>query len=224
MKKLLTSMALTIFATTANAAINTIVIEELMQKPLQLSEKQINRISVKDGIVSSIIANPSKFNIQIDETLGQAFVTLFEPIEDPEGFTVVTDSGYTQDFLVTSALGEPIITYLTEPVEEEELFRQVLDFRGFYDIYHGRSLEGFIKRILHRDESLEVGELLPYIQDVTVYSGDFEDIYVITLRNHSRRRVPVDFSEFNDLSWFFSPVAELKPKETSKIIISKARH
>lgn len=165
MKKLLTAMALTIFATTANAAINTIAIEELMQKPLQLSEKQINRISVKDGIVSSIIANPSKFNIQIDETLGQAFVTLFEPIEEPEGFTVITDSGYTQDFLVTSALVEPIITYLTEPVEKEDLFRQVLDFRGFYDIYHGRSLEGFIKRILRRDESLEVGELLPYIQD-----------------------------------------------------------
>ena len=224
MKKLLTAMALTIFATTANAAINTIAIEELMQKPLQLSEKQINRISVKDGIVSSIIANPSKFNIQIDETLGQAFVTLFEAIEEPEGFTVITDSGYTQDFLVTSALGEPIITYLTEPVEKEGLFRQVLDFRGFYDIYHGRSLEGFIKRILRRDESLEVGELLPYIQDVTVYSGDFEEIYVITLRNHSRRAVPVDFSGFSHANWFFSPVDELKPKETSKVIISKARH
>ena len=78
---------------------------------------------------------------------------------------LITDSGYTQDFLVTSALVEPIITYLTEPVEKEDLFRQVLDFRGFYDIYHGRSLEGFIKRILRRDESLEVGELLPYIQD-----------------------------------------------------------
>lgn len=224
MKKLITAIALTIFATTANAAINNMAIEESMQKPLQLSEKQINRIAVKDGIVSRIIANPSKFNVQIDETLGQAFVTLFEAIEEPEGFTVITDSGHTQDFLVTSTLGEPIITYLTEPAEESDLFRQALDFRGFYDLYHGRSLEGFMKRILHRDESLEVGELLPYVQDVTVYSGDFEEIYVITLRNSGRRSVPVYFSEFNDLSWFFSPVSELKPKETTKVVISKGRH
>lgn len=216
-------MALTIFATTANAAINNIAIEESTQKPLQLSEKQINRISIKDGIVSSIIANPSKFNIQIDETLGQAFVTLFQPIEEPEGLTVITDSGHTQDFLVTSTTLEPVITYLAEPIEESDLLRQTLDFRGFYELYHGRLLEGFVKRTLHRDESLEVGELYAYVQDVVVYSGDFEEIYVITLKNSSRRSLAVDFSEFPQANWFFSAVSELKPKETTKIVISKGR-
>ena len=101
MKKIVTLMGLAL-AMNAHAAITTVEIEEKTQKPLQLSEGQINRIAVSDGIVATIIANPTKFNIRVDEFLGQAFVTLFQSIEQPEGLTVITDSGYTQDFLVTN--------------------------------------------------------------------------------------------------------------------------
>lgn len=223
MKKLVTVMALTILTTgSGHAAIHNIAIEEQTQKPLELAEGQINRISVKDGIVSNIIANPSKFTIQIDETLGQAFISTRGEITEHEGLTVVTEQGHTQDFLVTSILGDPVITYLTEPREEEDFFKQVLDFKSFYELYHGRSVEGYIKRILHRDESLEVGELLPYVQDVTVYSGDFEEIYLITLRNHSRRNASINVSEFPSLSWFFCPVDELKSKEATKIVFARS--
>ncbi len=112
MKKLviLTSLSI-LMAIHAHAGISTINIEEKTQKILKLSDQQINRLSISDGIVSTVIANPSKFNIQIDENLGQAFITLFHEIEEPEGLTVVTDSGFSQDFLVTSRKGEPEIVY-----------------------------------------------------------------------------------------------------------------
>jgi hypothetical protein len=225
MKNKLKIMALTVLTSLGHAAISNVAIEESNQRALQLSEKQINRITVKDGTLSTIVANPSKFNIQIDEKLGQAFVTLFETIEEPEGFTVVTDSGYTQDFLVTSHQGEPEIVNLLEPEQQEDLLRVFLGFSDFYNLYHERAVEGFSKRSLHRDEPLEVGELLPYVQDVTIYSGSFEEIYVITLRNHSRRSIAIDSLESQDatLNWFFSPVDELKAKETTKIVFSSSK-
>lgn len=224
MKKLLTLITLTLLANAVSAAVHNIDMKEECQKPLQLAEGQINRITVKDGVVSSIIANPLKFKIKINETLGQAFVTLFHPIEEPEGFTVITDSGFAADFLVTSHSGEPDIVYLQEPEEiDENFFKQSFSLNQLQDLYQGKGVEGFKKRLLHRDESLEVGTLLPFIQAITVYSGEFEDIYLLTLKNTNRRSLPLNLAEFEDTSWIFCPTEELKPREETKIVIAKAR-
>lgn len=222
MKKLITFLGLAL-AMNAHASITTVEIEEKTQKPLQLSEGQINRIAVSDGLLATIIANPTKFNIQIDEALGQAFVTLFQSIEEPEGFTVLTDSGYTQDFLVTSRNGPPEIVYLEEPQEQEDFASVLLGFSDFSKLYHGGKVEGYPKRLLRQNETIEVGELVPYVQAIEVCDSMYESIYVIHLKNHSRQTLKISEFDTPDLNWFFCPVSELKQREETKIIISKAR-
>ena len=222
MKKLVTLLVLTLFAVmNAHAAITTVEIEEKTQKSLKLSEGQINRIAVSDGFISTIIANPTKFNVRVDEFLGQAFVTLFQPIEQPEGFTVITDSGYTQDFLVTTREGAPEIVYLEEPAEVDDYTIPTIDFQQFYAVFHGLEVEGFTKRLLRQNETIEVGELLPYVQAINVYESLYEDVYVIHLKNHTRCDVKI--SSLDDGEWFFCPVTHLKKNGETKIVISKAR-
>ena len=230
LKKLLTLMALTLFLThAAFAGVTEINIEERTQKALQLSEDQINRIAVSEGLVSTIITNPSKFNIRIDEALGQAFITLSAPIEDAEGLTVVTDSGYTQDFLVTSSPGEPAIIYLNEPPLEEtsHTITPTLNPKDFYGVYHGLEVEGFERRLLRQNETIEVGNLLPYVQAVNVYESLFENLYVLTVKNPSRKALKIEPKNFSSngevMNWLFCPVIELKKNGETKIIISKGR-
>ena len=60
-KKLLTLMALTLFITHAvSAGVTEIPMEERTQKALHLSEDQINRINVSEGIVIKSISLCSK--------------------------------------------------------------------------------------------------------------------------------------------------------------------
>jgi hypothetical protein len=229
MKKFLTLMALSPFITNlVSAVVTEISMEERTQKTLQLSEDQINRIAVSEGIVSTIITNPSKFNIRIDESLGQAFVTLKAPIQEPEGFTVITDSGAAQDFLVTSYSGEPAIVYLNEPYLEEtsNYILPMFHFKDFNGVYHGLEVEGFERRLLRQNETVEVGDLLPYVQEVNVYESPFEKLYVFTVKNYSRKDLkihPECFSNGETMNWFFCPVIDLKKNSETKIVISKRR-
>ena len=223
-------MALTPFITNVvSAGVTEIAMEERTQKTLLLSEDQINRIAISEGIVSTIITNPSKFNIRIDESLGQAFVTIKAPIEESEGFTVVTDSGYAQDFLVTSYSGEPAIVYLNEPHLEEtsNYIFPTLNLKDFNGVYHGLEVEGFERRLLRQNEAVEVGDLLPYVQAVNVYESPFENLYVLTVKNHSRKDLKIHPEHFSSnkevVNWLFCPVIELKKTSETKIIISKER-
>ena len=126
---------------TLSAAVIDIPIEEKTQKPLTLTTSQINRFGVSDGSISTIIASPSIFTVKIDEKLGQAFVTLKKPIEFPEGLTAITDSGYVQDFLVTSEQGEPTIVYLSEPLPPVETVQNSLaTIETLSDLFEGKVL------------------------------------------------------------------------------------
>ena len=224
MKKLVTFLALSLLTlTNVQAAITSIAIEEKTQKELQLSEGQINRIAVSDGLVATVIANPTKFNIRVDEFLGQAFVTFFQPIEHPEGFTVITDSGYTQDFLVTTREGSPEIVYLEEPQQQEDFVSVMLGIADFHKLYQGEEVEGFSRRFLRQNETIEVGELMPYVQAIDAHDSMYESLYIIHLKNHSRQTLKI--SEFDDqeINWFFCPLSELQKNQETKIVISKAR-
>ena len=222
MKKLVTLIGLA-SAALGHAAITSIEIEEKTQKELQLSDQQINRIAVSDGLVATVIANPTKFNIKVDEALGQAFVTLFQKIEEPEGFTVITDSGYTQDFLVTSRDGSPEIVYLEEPQEQEAFVSVMLGIADFYSLYHGKEVDGFSKRLLRQNETIEVGELMPYVQSIDVCDSMYDSIYIIHLKNHARQTLKISEFDSPDINWFFCPLSELQKNQETKIVISKAR-
>ena len=224
MKKLVTFLALSLLTlTNVQAAITSIAIEEKTQKELQLSEVQINRIAVSDGLVATVIANPTKFNIRVDEFLGQAFVTFFQPIEQPEGFTVITDSGYTQDFLVTTREGSPEIVYLEEPQKQEDFVSVMLGIADFHKFYQGEEVEGFSRRLLRQNETIEVGELLPYVQVIEACDSTYENVYTIYLKNHSRQTLKIAEFDAPDINWFFCPLRELKKNQETKIVISKAK-
>lgn len=222
MKKsiILTGLSI-LMAIHAHAGISTINIEEKTQKILKLSDQQINRLSITGGIVSTVIANPSKFNIQIDENLGQAFITLFHEIEEPEGLTVVTDSGFSQDFLVTSRKGEPEIVYLEEPDQPNDYKSPILDLKQFFKIFSRQDVEGFERRLLEQNETVEVGGLLPYVQSIHVYESPYEKIYVLEVKNHSRREIEIPSIE--SAQWMFCPVRTLKRNGETKIVVSRER-
>jgi hypothetical protein len=227
--KIFALFVITIRVATALADVTEIDIEERTQKALHLSEDQINRIAISEGMIATIITNPSKFNVKMDENLGQAFITLKSTIDQEEGLTVVTDSGSTQDFLVTSYSGEPAIVYLNEPKQEEMNSYMTLSLspKDFYGVYHGFEVEGFQQRLLLQNETIEVGDILPYVQNVSVYESPFENLYVLELKNHSRKTVkitPESFSASGEvINWIFSPITDLKKNEETKIIISKGK-
>ena len=224
MKKLVIFLVLSLLTlTNVQAAITSIAIEEKTQKELQLSDQQINRIVVSDGFVATVIANPTKFNVRVDEALGQAFVTLFQTLEQPEGFTVITDSGYTQDFLVTTREGSPEIVYLEEPQQQEDFVSVLLGIADFHKLYHGKEVEGFSRRLLRQNETIEVGELLPYVQVIEAFESTYETAYTIHLKNHSRQALKIAEFDGQDINWFFCPVKELQKNQETKIVISKAK-
>lgn len=219
-------LALGLFLKTLSAQVVEIEIEEKTQKPLNLSEERLNRIAVVDGSISSIIASPNIFNIKIDENLGQAFVTLKQPVKGIEGMTVVTDSGYTQDFLVTSGDEEPLSVYLNEPFEEGESFQSSLaTIQTLSDIFDKKSPEGFLKRPFGKDEIFEVGGLLQYVQSIDIFEGSLEDIFVLNLRNLNKKSVQIEKSAFgaDKFNWIFCPPCELKKGEHTTIAISKRK-
>jgi len=221
-----TLVAFTALMGTLSAAVIDIQIEEKTQKPLTLTTSQINRIGASDGSIATIVANPNVFTIKIDQHLGQAFVTLKQPIEAPEGLTAITDSGYTQDFLVTSKEGEPTIVYLSEPPQLIETFQNSLaTVETLSDIFEGIVPQGFGKRDFQKDEPLEVGPLLEYIQSVDVYEGAIENLYIVKIKSPNKKPLPLSKAAFDGerVNWIFSPIKELRKNEGTQIVISKGK-
>lgn len=218
--------ACTLALGTLSASVIEIEIDQKAQKSLKLTESQINRIGLVEGSIDTVIGNPNVFNVKIDENLGQAFITLKRSIEIPEGLTVVTNYGSTQDFLVTSEEGEPTVVYLSEAPDPIELFHGSLaTIDTLSDIFEGKVPEGFGKRPLEKNESIEVGPLLEYIQFIDVYEGALETIYLINIANLSRKPLPLQKGYFEDptINWIFSPAKQLKKNEQIMIAISKKR-
>ena len=211
---------------TLSASVIEVEMEEKTQKPLKLTESQINRIAAIDGSIATIIGNPNAFNVRIDENLGQAFITLKQSIEIPEGITVVTGSGSTQDFLVTSLEGEPTIVYLSQPPEPAETFQNSLaTIETLAGIFEGEVPHGFGKRGFRQHETIEVGPLLEYIQSIDVYEGALEDLFVIKIINHQRKPLTLDKTPFEAslFNWAFCPAKELRKNEETIIVVSKRR-
>lgn len=219
-------IAFTFFISALSAAVIEIEIEEKTQKPLKLTTAQINRITATDSSITTIIGNPYLFSIKIDENLGQAFITLKQPIEDPEGMTVITDSGASQDFLVTSQEGEPTIVYLTPPLELVEAYQSSLaTIETLSDIFEGKVPQGFGKRDFYLNETIEVGPFLNSVQSISVYEGALENLYVVHIKNLNKTPLSFDKKHFEtqSVNWVFSPIKELNRNQETFVVVSKRR-
>lgn len=214
-----------IFSFKLSAQVFEIPLEERTQKPLILSETQTNRLFVEDGMITKIVGNLDVFTISLDDSLGQAFITLKVPLEKPEGLTVFSHLEEAQDFLVTSADIEPSIVILIPPKEEDIPSRPSLaSIDTLIDIFAGKTPTGFIKRPFDKQETIEVGSLLSYIQSVTIFTGSLEDIFVIKLFNPQKKTLPLTNEPFSsDCNWFFCPKQFLKKNEETLIVLSKKR-
>ena len=215
-----------LFLTILSAAVIEIDIEEKTLKPLELSDSQINRIASSEGSISTVIANPYVFNVKLDDSLGQAFITLKKPLEKQEGLTVITDSGFSQDFLITSKESEPTIVYLQEPKEETKNSQNSLaTIETLSNVFQGKVPQGFGKRSLLQNESIKVGPLLPFVQSIDIFEGALETLYLIHLMNPYKKPLPIEKAslESEGVNWIFSPVMQLKKGEYTTVALSKKR-
>lgn len=204
-----------------------ITIDERTPISIVLSSNLHNRISITDGIVDSIVANPRYFRVDIHEKLGQAFLTILRPIETPQALSIVTASGLVQDFLVTAAEGDPTTIFLKETEEMEQLvFKESLaDIETVSEIFRGKIPHGYRKRPFLPNDKIELGDLNEYIQHIEVFEGALENIYVVEIINNKRKTLNLekDALKISEVNWIFSLQDELKKNGSTMLLISKRR-
>ena len=202
-------------------------INERKALPLTLSTTSHNRISVKRGSIEKIFGDEAYFNIMIDRTTGNAFITLIRPILEPTTLTVVTSTGLIQDLSVTSS--EKASEYLILKESEEELdeltalssdyHRPTVDFLN--RILEGKVPLGYGQRPIKNEDDLKLPHPLiaiPY----EALEGPFEHILVYKIKNTGKDpiRMSANPIKAGKVSWVFLNLHELRSKEEATCIAS----
>lgn len=212
-----------------NAKPVDIILDEKSTFPVILSDTHHNRVSLVDGPIEKIIANPLYFNIDINEKLGHAFITLKKPLEKAQALSIVTPSGSVQDLLISSADSEPIAIFIKEPKTREvgvDAKRSLVDAAMLASIFDGKDPEGFYRRKLCDNETISVPEeLLYHIQKVDVLEGSLENLYLIHVKNIQRKPLKIHSTSLHTekVTWVFAPKQELLKNEETTLVISREK-
>jgi hypothetical protein len=174
-------------------------VNEKVPLAVEFSTRAHNRVTVKDGTISRVLGDESLFEVSIDKSTGQAFISLRREVgEFPATLTVVTGSGSVQDLVVTSnpeKLSEFVILKEQEELEDEE-YRQVgsphtpsIDFLNA--LLSGKIPEGYGKVSEYPLDHFEVPRPLDMVA-VQAIEGPFERVVIYRLINTKRRPIQID--------------------------------
>lgn len=206
-----------------------ITLDEKKNFQADLAEGYHNRLSVTNGKISQVIANPHFFDITINDKLGLVFVNAKKPFEDPQALSVVTESGKVQDFLFKTVKKEPVTIFISEPEEPvDELIIQnsLANAATLCEIFDGKAPENYIRRDPFKEEMIPASEsILYFIKDVTVFEGALENLYVLHIENEQRKPLKIDLENFKNkgINWICAPKNKLSRHETTTIVISKEK-
>ena len=209
-------------------------LEEMLdeKKPItaDLAEGYHNRLSVVDGRVAQVIANPLYFDVTINEKLGLVFVNAKKPLEEPQALSIVTVSGKVQDFLFKTDKIEPVSIFITEPEEPLEglaLKHSLANAETLCEIFSGKTPENYVKRDPFEGELLPVSQSLVYnAKDITVFEGALENLYVFEIQNERRQPLNIDLKnniKNKGINWVCAPKEKLCRYETTSIVVSKIK-
>lgn len=186
-----------------------------------------NRISIEKGSIEKIFGDEAYFNINIDRTTGNAFVSLTRPIPDPLMLTVVTSSGLIQDLSVTSRekTSEHLILKEVDS-EADDLSLMTSNFHQptvdlLNRILEGKIPLGYGQRPLHSEDTLLLPQPLA-TKAIEAFEGPFENIVVYKIKNIGKHPIVLstDSLKTDKTFWAFLNAHELKPKEEVLCIIS----
>ncbi|MEM7174342.1 MAG: type-F conjugative transfer system secretin TraK [Chlamydiota bacterium] len=223
----LSLLCLPIFLTASSIEVT---LDEKKNVSVDLAEGYHNRLSIVEGRVAQVIANPHFFDITINDKLGLVFVNAKKPFQEPQALSVVTASGKVQDFLFKTEKIEPVSIFLKEandPIEELVAQHSLADAETLCEIFAGKTPENYNKREPFEGELLPVSEKILFnIKEVTVFEGALENLFVFRMQNDDRKPLNIDLEnniKNRGINWVCAPKEKLFRYETTTIIVSKAK-
>ena len=199
---------------------------------ITLSTTSLNRIAFKGGAITHVFFDSARFTTQIAPSTGELFITPKMKIDVPTSLSVITDTGVTQTFQVTSCEGPGEIVLLEEKKEKtsETAFPH---FHGIpsYDVeainlfFNGLCPDGYQRREpIPTDQLFCLPEKLK-AQLLTVIEGPYERLLIFDLTNGSRKPVYINPSELRGSSkeWIVVARSSLGSKETTRLIAIRSK-
>ncbi len=209
----------------------------LIEKPINekvaidviFSTTSHNRICVEGGSVEKIIGDSSVFSVTLDKTTGNAFINLMKVIELPVTLTVVTGSGFVQDFSVSSGIGPSEQVILKELEEEEEplvssesLQAETVDLLN--KILEGTVPFGYGQRPIENSDHLVLPDPLK-AQPMKAFEGPFETIVVYGIKNTGKNPVVINANTIKKTKnpWAFLNVQQLDKNQQAICIMAYSK-
>lgn len=217
-------------------------IQEKIPLSVTFSTTSHNRISVQDGSVEKILGPEAFFEIHIDRTTGNAFVTLHRSLPHPITLTVVTSTGLIQDLVISSSEGPSQHVILQEPSEPDELISISTDVHSptidlLNSILEGKVPLGYGQKEIQTTSSSSSPESLaekllekellhlpsPLVSSpLKAFESPFEEIWVYKIQNQGKDPILLHSQVLKrpPLSWVFLAAHELKSQQQTICILS----
>ena len=221
-------LILSTLASTAAYPVIEYSINEKKSHPISFSTTSHNRISIENGNVEKIFGDESCFNVSIDRTTGNAFISLIKPIIEPVTLTVVTNTGLIQDLSVTAS-EQPSEHLILKEIDEasEEFITFSSDYHGptidfLNKIFEGKIPLGYgLRPFQHPEKQLALPSPLTSTH-IEAFEGPFENIIVYKIKNTGKDTIIMNTESLKKetATWVFLNAHELKSKEELLCIMS----
>lgn len=190
--------------------------------PVIVSFNELNRITVENDKIQQIYGDEGRYIIQGDEISGQVFVRPHADNLSPFTVTVITQSGQTQDLLLTPKDGNArAIVIRPKSIEKKlsssgNLDEQIINLTQA--MLHDRKIEGFeVNRNINSIQKLNQAEL----KTVCQYLGENLEGLILVVRNVSSQNLNLQPQMFLSPKTLSVAITEniLSPQSTTRVFI-----
>ena len=230
MKKVIFFLCCAIHSMANAATIHTLDKETSLD--ISLSTTSLNRIAFEGGAIVQALFDGNRFATQISPITGELFLTPKCKIESPISLSVITDSGVTQTFQVTSHEGAGEIVMIKEKARQESpIVIHLRDKDPSYSLetlnllFSGLCPDGYQKRDPIPTDALFCLPDGIQSQLISVIEGPFQRFLVFDLKNGSRKALYVSPNELRGSSkeWLLIARPFLQAKETTRVIAIRSK-
>ncbi len=199
---------------------------------ITLSTTSLNRIGFNEGAIVQVLFDGNRFTTHISPITGELFITPTSKIELPTSLSVITDTGITQTFQVTSCDGPGEIVLLKEAEKEKEpvVFNH-FDATPSYSIatlnllFSGLCPDGHVKRYPQPEDTLFYVPERGKATLVCVIEGPYERFLLFDLKNVSRKPLYIHPDHLKGAAKEEVVIAKptLGPKETTRLMVIRKK-
>ena len=188
------------------------------KKPIEVvfSKTSHNRVSVEGGTVEKIIGDGAIFSVTLDKSTGNAFINVLQDISKPITLTVVTGSGFIQDFFISSqdCPSEQVILKEGESWDgtalNTEIIQEAATIEMLNKILEGKVPFGYGQRPIEKEDAIDLPSPLK-VETLKAFEGPLDQICVYRIKNESQQTVVItaDSLKKESQSWVFLNAQEL---------------